>query len=71
MATKLMFQDSSRTPLREGCIALSFGDPVPKLGEVVTLPSGVRVKVVGRQLNYTLACGPVTDLKLTYDCEVF
>jgi hypothetical protein len=69
MSVKLKFLGRDRAQLCTADITHSWLAPLPMPHEIITLPNGTRVKVVGREMIYT-TYGVQTDVTLVFDCEV-
>jgi hypothetical protein len=69
MSVKLVFQDYEGTTLHNEDIIYDGLAPLPVQNELVHLPGGEKVTVVGRQIAYVESKRGETDVQVIFVCE--
>jgi hypothetical protein len=69
MSIKLVFQDVDGTTLYNKDILYEGLAPLPVQNEVVHLPGGEKITVVGRQITYVESQRGETDVQVIFVCE--
>jgi hypothetical protein len=69
MSVKLVFQDDEGTTLHNEDIIYDGLAPLPAQNELVHLPGGEKVTVVGRQIAYGGSKHGETEVQVIFICE--